>query len=164
MSSRLVVYRSSTTLRATVWLLAALVPLQGFPSDPCCCAAQAKQPAESVGGHEPGVRSCCCCCCRVPQPPKQSALDHSCCRRAESEAKQSCDGCRAGCRCEQHRPSPSPKPIPREDRERSGDQAVGPPVAFSLQCSDSEIVKPAGRKTLAGTPLDRCVLLCRFHL
>ncbi len=151
-----------TISKTLVCLLTALVPLQGFPSTACGCAAPAKPAADS---HWASDQSPTCCCRRQAsrgvEPP--TAL-HSCCRPAAPDVKRTCCSCSVGCQCKKGDSSPRPKQLPLENRGRCCDQAAVPLVIFCLECGDPQTMESEGRKAVSLSAADRCVLLCRFLL
>ena len=163
MNIRLLVYWFRTISKPLVWLLAALVSLQGVPSASCCSAAQAKVAADaSKASTQHG--GCCCCCQRTSLPVEPLAATRSCCQRAGSDVKRTCCCCGRDCQCQKGDSSPRPTQIPPEHRTQSNDLTAGPLVILFFECDDRETMATDGRKATSLSGSDRCVLLCRFHL
>ena len=156
-------YWSPTASKALIWLLAALLPLQGLHIASCCCAAQVKVTAADAGASKHHA-TCCCCRERVSLPADPQPATHSCCRRADSHVKQTCCRCSAGCQCKKNDSSPRPKQIPPEHRTQINDLTTGPLVIFCLESGDPQTMEMEDLKVTSLSGADRCVLLCRFHL
>lgn len=158
------VCQARITSRVLVWLLAAVLPLQGLAGNSCHCVTEAKSAvdAHGVSGERPKCR--CSSQQKTVEPSESSAPAHSCCRPADSDPTQPCCCCDSACLCKQSDSPPEPKQFPPENRNRPGDQAAGPLVIFRPECGAPETVRLEKRETVSVSALDRCVFLCRFHL
>ncbi len=152
-----------TSSNVLIWLLAALVPLQGIPNASCCCAAQAKVTADADETPARRVGRCSCRqqCVLVAEP---SAATHSCCQRPDSDVERTGCDCGTDCQCKKGESSPRPKQIPLEHRTQTDDLATGSLVVFYFECGDLESMATAGRTGTSLAGVDRCVFLCRFQL
>lgn len=146
-----------------VWIAAVLVPLQFFPSAPCCCTTA----SQTGSGLEtpPAPRNCCF----------QATLDCCAGTRGESrpccsktlQASANCRGQTTGvCSCQPHNyPSPGQQARP-EGRGQTVDSVSQLTADASTSLDEFKITASPSFDVWPTVPsgFERCVLLCRFLL
>lgn len=156
-------FRSRLIITKLVWLTALLMPLQGLPGAPCCCAEKTTVVSEALGCTQPETQRCCCGRGAVRSTSPSTAAK-SCCgtRNADHEPRQC--RCWISCQCQQDGSSPQQDQLPPPCKLQTVDQSVQPLTGFDPDDAYSEPNGAQDRAIASTSASDRCVLLCRFHL
>ena len=147
---------------ASIWLSAALVPLQGFPGHACCCAGETSREATASCESAPrNVSSQSCCCKHGPGPVRSR---HTCCSAAQ--APQQHYGCTCGpsCQCQHGNQKPAEDRAPSPHDRTATDQIAEASECFMIAGADSQVHSTQSSSPAAAEALHRCALLCRFRL
>ena len=146
-----------------VWFAAVLVPLQFFPSVPCCCA-MASRPQS--GAQTPwALRDCCfqatlSCCAGTGDESRPYSL------KTIQASTNSSGRTTEVCSCQPHHsPSPGQQARP-EDRGQAVDVVAQLLADVSSSADEFKISASPSFAVRATVPsgLERCIILCRFIL
>lgn len=149
-------------LTASIWLSAALVPFQGFAGHECCCAGDVSCQGKNTCGETFQNSSGSCCCCKHDTQPVRSP--RPCCSQKSEATEHNQCRCGSSCRCRHSEQSPAEEKAPSQHHRVTTDQIAGSSECFTVDSPRNSLQGVPSSSLAASAALDRCVLLCRFHL